>query len=113
MNTNPLKAAALTGLFLYGASLDAHAGDRWWRVVEVPAVDIKVSKVDQRELDRVREAHGEPPPQRRRTSTAQKSHGFAVLYRSGSTFRCEVFVTNLKDAATVDHEIRHCNGWTH
>lgn len=107
---------ALIALALLAGS--AHAGDgyQWSRVAKVESVSVSVAQVTELELAALRSKY-EHSIDRSALGRVVPKHryGFALLFRDKDTgaFRCEVYVSNTNDAETLEHELRHCNGWVH
>lgn len=84
---------------------------KWRRVAHVDSVSIEVRQTTQRELGEIMGKYG-------RASTSQAREwlaGFSVLLRNRETkqYRCIIWLLDLDDEETREHEQRHCNGWAH
>lgn len=89
---------------------------KWQRVAEVDAVAVAVKAVTAAELAALQLEHARGIDRSALGRTVPKHRdGFAILYRDTTTgaYRCEVFVRDPEDATTLEHELRHCNGWVH
>lgn len=103
-------ALGLVALTLLASS--AHA-ETWRRVAEVPAVEITVSVLESKNAMRAaRHKFGRAPVDRVYRSELK---GFSVLWQSKSdgVYRCTIYLSAADDVETLEHERRHCNGWTH
>lgn len=104
----------LAGLVLFGFAANALADNyRWTRVAHVPPdkLTVVITHVpSQLKLKQIRQRFGGGDVAAARR---YQLDGFSVLRRKGDTLKCEVFVRNLLDAVTIEHELRHCNGETH
>lgn len=85
----------------------------WKRVAEVDDVQITVAEVSPYQMRRVRRQHGHAtrfsgPSQSRRAA------GLAILWRrDDGAYFCNIYVLDLDDEQVLNHEKRHCHGWTH
>ena len=99
------------GLLLTLLPLAACANDgyHWRKVADVDRVTVIVHEVSSEKLRGLQgsiDFH---------TAAYREGRGFAILYRNKSTGRysCDVFVLNEDDSKTLEHELRHCHGWSH
>lgn len=105
---------------VYLLSHKAHAasdGYQWERKVTAEDVAVTVAVVSELELAALRAKYERQPIDRSALGRVIPKHryGFAMLYRDKTTgaFRCEVYLRDADDAATLEHELRHCHGWAH
>jgi lactate dehydrogenase-like 2-hydroxyacid dehydrogenase len=84
------------------------AAEKWTRAVVADEVAITVHVVSIEELNHKRGGLVVMG------SVRAAAHGYAVLYRAHSgELKCNVYVTREPTAETLEHEARHCHGWTH
>jgi hypothetical protein len=113
-NRLPLLIGLAALLFVL-LTAPAHASEQWTRAAVVDAVAVTVTEVTEAELAQLRAKH-ERSHDRSALGRVVPMHryGFAILHRNKYTgaFRCEVYIASL-DPETLEHELRHCNGWVH
>jgi hypothetical protein len=111
----PLLIGLACLLFVLLATTTAHASE-WTRVAEVDAVAVTITEVTAAELRAIQAKHARPSSDRSALGRTVPMHryGFAILHRNKDTgaYRCEVYIASL-DPETLEHELRHCDGWVH
>lgn len=95
------------------ASAESYDGYRWKRVAEVSNVQVELIEVPfANDMKRIRHQYARGA--QRANGSMMSPLGFSVLYRdTDGTMRCLIYVRDLDDAATIEHEKRHCDGWQH
>lgn len=106
-------AAGLVVLVILLAS--TARAEEWRRVALVESPAITVTVATEAELARLRAKHERADRSALGRVVPMHRYGFAILYRdtSSGAYRCTVFVRDAGDAATLEHELRHCEGWAH
>lgn len=105
-----LAAGLVLLLIVLASSARAAPSLTWRHAIDVPAVSVELREVTRLELLELLRKHD-----RRESLVPSKTLGFSLLIRNAHTgaYRCELYVLQLEDIATIEHETRHCNGWVH
>jgi hypothetical protein len=101
-------------LYVYTlGALTAHAEPsyQWRQVAQVETVAITLHVVSAIKLASLQGATRAIIDKGSRESR----HGYAKLYRNTATgaWSCHIYVTREPTPATLEHESKHCYGWTH